>query len=1554
MIMMRLKKSMMIMLAAGGLALLALAPYSRAQDGGSDAIAVRIIPNPNHYSISRWYSAQGFTGSPQALIVDGYEAIRDGRTVYVNAANIDPAGKMIYTNIYLISYNQDPAPNTTDILGQIISHWKFNDNITGNIFPLPSCSISSLNCASDSDCGQGQTCASAGPSAGSCVLTATKNCLTDSECPAHFFCDSLKAKVTRDIKRVGRLEELREALANFKRTNSRYPSLAAGTYIPSNSLSVWPSWNQSLLSALAVGQSLTDPINKIGNCRVDAAVKNGSAFSVTVNDQGDGGTSAHALAPARWDYNFTVNEGEHRLWLETTNDSPGRGDHPDLSVYDGANEQFCSERGLQHHLVISVDGVQKGALCAPAVPPTAPRQTSYMDLGSLTAGTHVIRVEWDNNWGTPPDDSNILIYRLGLTPSDTFNFDRKTCWDENQKKFFSYEPASGRLTLPAASYVFAYASDANGSKYDICATLESRDASPAYNFYPFDLTDSACVSAAGVMVGGEAGNSAPRIISQSLTGEANQPFNGFIQVVDSEGNPLKWTIVNQSPAFWGTWNAGSNRPPVLQDTSNPNQKKIYAATAGQPGTYNLSLLIDDGQGGTLSATVPIVISSSAITLDAENVEYVLDPEVPFVYKLYFYSNNLSNPSTSYSVTRVSGPAGALAGLTPGFADLGGGKYEVSLRGQISMSNVFTQDTTLVYHLTVTDRYGKSAGKDFNIKLKVTPPRLDFNCAVTARVGQTYRCELGGREQGGHSITYSVTGLPDNLDLIVPTVVAGERRSGGFLAGALTSLRDWIWEKAIAAGGDLFVISGQPRLSMVGSHAITVTAVNEYGTRSQKSFNLSVNSFCGDNTKQSPNSEGRGGLYNDGREDCDGAAGTTNTPADSNINLQYGCTSGGSTPNPILTNDQCIFKSPLQGGGYCGDGYCQLKIDGQSRESCWKCAEDCGECAATVTAVTKEESVVYFNGRREYRATWPNQGSVTKNLLAGKNVFAFWSHVASGPSGLAYRIVVGPVDDPYDVLDTTNSRLSCAADASPGPFLESSNYDPSAEKTNGGYNWPENNFVESGFSLAKVIIPAANAGLVSPLAQVNIAGKTVNDPFLPYAWGQVPAASPSAFYCRLTYNYSLANLGICRPRCADRDCGTDGCGGSCGDRTDNAACAAATKVCSAATNNQCCVPQCNGKCAGESDGCGGACGLVTIGGKPNNACASSGEERSCNAVLGVTGGFIGNARCNSTCTAFDTSLQYCQIDPAGWYQAPSESETYLDRPCLIKMNIDSAYNIDCSDRPSATSLSPLDPSDAANTKSQWFLGRIAKPDTKICSVTGCILAVNPNKCRYYTTYGAADANCLATHSADYCNTGIWSGLCYVKCEARCDGRQCGDDGCGNSCGSCTGGQRCSDVGQCIAPACVGDWACDDGNVCTTDTCTNPDQWNAVCTHSNNSVWEGCTRNFGTCAVSATQTCSGGVMGACASVDPRPANCNGKCGGIQSDGCGGVCSGACPSGQTCDAGGNCGGACVPNCSGKVCGGDGCGGNCGSCSARYRCAAGGTRCEFCNRVGCGDTNN
>jgi len=57
---------------------------------------------------------------------------------------------------------------------------------------------------------------------------------------------------------------------------------------------------------------------------------------------------------------------------------------------------------------------------------------------------------------------------------------------------------------------------------------------------------------------------------------------------------------------------------------------------------------------------------------------------------------------------------------------------------------------------------------------------------------------------------------------------------------------------------------------------------------------------------------------------------------------------------------------------------------------------------------------------------------------------------------------------------------------------------------------------------------------------------------------------------------------CNSNCEDRQCGDDGCGGSCGD-------CPASQVCS--PDGSCCEPCCQDKVCGD-DGCGGSCGECT--------------------------------------------------------------------------------------------------------------------------------------------------------------------------------------------------------------------------------------------------------------------------------------------------------------------------------------------------------------------------
>lgn len=200
---------------------------------GKDTIAIRIIPNPERKSALDWYKSRNFKGSPQSLTVDGYNAIRDGRTVYVNAANVESGA--FYTNIYLISYNQEAENLTVDIFAKILKNWQFNTNLSTANF---------------------------------CKKKTDVVCLTDADCELGDYCLSSKARVTRDTVRLEGLYAINQGVNNYKKKNSLYPKLGAGTYLPNKTLSVWPSWQSVLAQELEMSLP-KDSINELGDCKED-------------------------------------------------------------------------------------------------------------------------------------------------------------------------------------------------------------------------------------------------------------------------------------------------------------------------------------------------------------------------------------------------------------------------------------------------------------------------------------------------------------------------------------------------------------------------------------------------------------------------------------------------------------------------------------------------------------------------------------------------------------------------------------------------------------------------------------------------------------------------------------------------------------------------------------------------------------------------------------------------------------------------------------------------------------------------------------------------------------------------------------------------------------------------------------------------------------------------------------------------------------------------------------------------------------------------------------
>ena len=92
---------------------------------------------------------------------------------------------------------------------------------------------------------------------------------------------------------------------------------------------------------------------------------------------------------------------------------------------------------------------------------------------------------------------------------------------------------------------------------------------------------------------------------------------------------------------------------------------------------------------------------------------------------------------------------------------------------------------------------------------------------------------------------------------------------------------------------------------------------------------------------------------------------------------------------------------------------------------------------------------------------------------------------------------------------------------------------------------------------------------------------------------------------------------------------------------------------------------------------------------------------------------------------------------------------------------------------------------------------------------------------------------------------------------------------------------------------------------------------------------------------------GLCKQCGSTAPSSICCNRNGSGF----CDGTVAGAtcCPSGQHCDNG-DCVADCLPNCTGKTCGDDGCGGSCGTCSSGQTCINGSCCSNACGSVCCG----
>jgi hypothetical protein len=122
-----------------------------------------------------------------------------------------------------------------------------------------------------------------------------------------------------------------------------------------------------------------------------------------------------------------------------------------------------------------------------------------------------------------------------------------------------------------------------------------------------------------------------------------------------------------------------------------------------------------------------------------------------------------------------------------------------------------------------------------------------------------------------------------------------------------------------------------------------------------------------------------------------------------------------------------------------------------------------------------------------------------------------------------------------------------------------------------------------------------------------------------------------------------------------------------------------------------------------------------------------------------------------------------------------------------------------------------------------------------------------------------------------------GTCQPLCTPHCDGHQCGDNGCGDVCGSCAVGSTCTSSGMCCARRCNSKQCGPDGcggscGTCTYGTCSatgqcvcTPDCSKATCANDN----DGCGHKCGK-ACAAGQMCNGSPP-ACVVCSPNGTAC-----------------------------------------------------------------------------------
>jgi len=410
-----------------------------------------------------------------------------------------------------------------------------------------------------------------------------------------------------------------------------------------------------------------------------------------------------------------------------------------------------------------------------------------------------------------------------------------------------------------------------------------------------------------------------------------------------------------------------------------------------------------------------------------------------------------------------------------------------------------------------------------------------------------------------------------------------------------------------------------------------------------------------------------------------------------------------------------------------------------------------------------------------------------------------------------------------------------------------------------------------------------------------------------------------------------------PGCPDCACESCTCGASvdpfcCEDKWDLLCTYECAYYCSGPEiPSKMCIPDCSEAMCGD-DKCGGSCGICPA----NTACIEGNKCKSCACDTEQCGMDECGQACPNTCAAGDSCVRGTCVPTGCVARKASTCDGCSCESCVCDIDPFCCSESGEWDAFCLTHLAACRLSDPACTVDCPIC--IPDCDGRVCGSDGC---------------GGSCGTCDNDAACDD------KGLC---CIPNCEGQQCGSDGCGGSCGTCAAGYGCQE-GQCVAPFPIG---CFGTDVPSALTCPATVDNTGCCDSRGRVVWcqddklycIDCPNFDMSCGWMASPYGSGYDCGGAyddpTGAHPRDCQCEPQCNGraCGEDGCGGVC-GVCESGFACDsAKGQCVSVCIPSCMGMECGDDGCGSTCGSCGKNGVCQSGKCLCTpSCEGKQCGD---